>query len=117
MKIRKAKFFAEGRGLLMRFVIAGENPGARAERLHDFAAAIESLAEVREVTGGDVDVGGTGDEFFELAGVAVNVAEDEDFHLLSFARGGRILDMRRTLRPSDCQPSSTRLPEESKTTR
>src|SRR5580698_2426764 len=98
-------------------MIAGKNPGAFSERLHDFARTIENFAEIGEIAGGDVNIGGRGDEFFELARIAVNVAEDQDLHFSSFPCGGRMRDMRRTLRPSACQPFLRTLPASSKTTR
>ena len=125
MKIEEAETLAKSFCFRVRFVIAGEDPEARGERLQDFAAAVEAAAEIREVAGGDVNIRGLGDDALEGAQVTVNVAEEEDAgHFppgalggLALLRGGENRFMRRRKDGSCCQPSSTRFPELSKTTR
>ena len=58
MKIDEAEAVAEGARVVVRFVISRQDPNTVAERFEQFAAAIEAFAERREISGGDIDVGG-----------------------------------------------------------
>jgi hypothetical protein len=76
VKVGETEFGAERFGLLVGFVISGQDPEAFAQRLQNFAAAVEALGEIREVAIGNVDVGGLGDDAFQRAKVSVNIAEN-----------------------------------------
>jgi hypothetical protein len=80
MEINEPEAVAHGVRVVVRFVVSGEHPEPRAERFENFAAAVESLAEGRQIAGADVQIGGLRYDAFERAKVAVNVAEDQDFH-------------------------------------
>ena len=121
VKIDKAEFLAEGARVVVRFVVARQHPEAVAERLKDFAAAIEALAEGGEVARGDIEIGGLRDQIFQRAQVAVNVAEDQDLHGASFTGAVGCCSSRCRISrpgiPSVSQPWLITLPALSNTTR
>jgi hypothetical protein len=80
MKIPEAVLLAKGFRLLVRFVISGQDKKAFAERLKYWGAAFQPLAEIAEVARSDVNVRGLRDDALESAQIAVNVAEDQNFH-------------------------------------
>ncbi len=117
MKIHKAVLFAERGRLLVRFVISGKHPKTFTERSEHGGATIETLTKIREITGGDVDVRGLRNDFFECTNIAVNITENQNFHgdffpeLWPFDCCGR-----RSRNESEYQPCSMRFPVASKTT-
>ena len=80
MEIDEAEAAAEFARVVVAFVIAGKHPYFFAEWFQNFATAIEILAERGEVACGDIDVCGLRDDFIEGANIAVNIAEDQNFH-------------------------------------
>src|SRR6202041_3603747 len=97
-------------GLLVGFVISGQDPEAFAQRLQNFAAAVKSLGEIGEVTIGDVDVRRLGDDALQRAKAAMDIAENQHFHFAFPACGGRIFIMRCTSMLSAFQASSFGFP-------
>jgi hypothetical protein len=80
MKIHEAMLLAKSFRLFVRFVISRQDEEALAERLQNWGAAFEPFTEIAEVARGDVNVGGPRNDALESAQVAVNIAEDQDFH-------------------------------------
>jgi hypothetical protein len=80
MKIHEAMLLAKSFRLFVRFVISRQDEEALAERLQNRGAAFEPFTEIAEVARGDVNVGGPRNDALESAQVAVNIAEDQDFH-------------------------------------
>jgi hypothetical protein len=76
VKINKAEALAQSSRIVVRFMIAREHPQLRAQRLKDFAAAVQPLAERGQITGGDIQVGRPRDDAFERSKIAVNIAEN-----------------------------------------
>src|SRR5580658_686711 len=67
MEIREAVLQAKSFRLLVRFVIPRQDEEALAEGPQNWSAALQSLTEIAEVAGGDVNVGGLRDDALERA--------------------------------------------------
>src|SRR5712692_1996010 len=100
MKINEAVTLAQRAGLVVRLVVAGQEPEPPAERPECRSAAVEVVPERGKITRGDIDVGGLMQQPLEGPRVAVDVAEEENLH-------GRPL----------AQPCSTTRPAASNSTR
>ena len=73
----ESEAIAEGGDLRIRFVIAGHHPNLGGLRPHDFAHAIESIPEVREIARSDVMVGLDRHEALEALCIVVQIREDQ----------------------------------------
>ena len=80
VKIDKSEALAQGSRVVVRFMIARKHPQLCAQRLENFAAAVQSLAERGEIAGGNIQVGRPRDDALQRAEIAVNIAEDQNFH-------------------------------------
>ena len=118
MKIHEAEVLAEVAHVVVRFMVSRQHPELLAERLERLAAAVEAAAECGKVARRDVKVGGLRDDARQRPHVAMNVAEDQDFHGAFFSGGagratgccGTRSRIRRPGIPSVSQPCSTSLP-------
>ena len=115
MKVEEAETFAKGARVVVAFVISRQDPDFVAKRFQIFAAAVEIFAKCGKIARRDVDVGGLRDQLFERARIAMDIAEDQNFHGGHPRDGGMRVKFSMNI-PFCYQPSSTTLPAESNTT-
>ena len=80
VKINKSVALAKRARILMRLMIARQQPQLLAERLQRFAARIELLAKSRKIARRDVNIRGLRNDSLERANIAMSVAEYQNFH-------------------------------------
>lgn len=65
-----------------RFVVAGDEDHGARDALQDIEAFFQSATDAREIAGADkhIDIGGAGGEFVSSGDIAMEIAEEEEFH-------------------------------------
>ena len=123
VKIQEAESPAEFANIVVRFVISRQHPKLFAQRFQRLAAFLKALAERRQIARADVHIRRLPHDPRQRAHIAVNVAEDQDFHeglIGAWDTGLLICGMSRRIRlcsmPFVSQPSSASLPSASKIT-